>query len=172
MYEDYKEALRKIRRYKRYLQNENKEKRRKRKLSIQEKNHRNIVYETEDGIMATLKEIEFHLSQEKRIYSNKHENNKIIINGQVEFGYIPLTRKNIGEIISNKSYREELYKILKEELSPQQFKVISLYYGASMTQEVVAQELGIDRATIAHYLEDAYDKIKKSQAIKTFLKMV
>lgn len=172
MYNEYLIALKKIRKYKKYLRNENKIKRKTRELNLREKQHRTIIYDTENGILETLQSIELYLSNDKRKYINKHKDNKIIIDGQIEHRYIPLNNQNLHEIISNKQYRNELYNLLKKELSPQQFKVISLYYGANLTQELVGKELGIAQQTVQNYLENAYNKIINSTSINTFLQIV
>lgn len=172
MYDEYLIALKKIRRYKKYLRTTNKIKRKIRELNLKEKQYRTTIYDTENGILETLQSIELYLSNDKRKYINKYSDNKIIIDGQIEYKYIPLNKQNLHEIISNKQYRDELYKVLEEELSPQQFKVISLYYGAGMIQDDIVQELRLNKRTVSAYLEDAYKKIINSIAINTFLKMV
>lgn len=172
MYNEYLIALKKIRKYKKYLRNENKIKRKTRELNLREKQHRTIIYDTENGILETLQSIELYLSNDKRKYINKHKDNKIIIDGQIEHRYIPLNNQNLHEIISNKQYRNELYNLLEKELSPQQFKVISLYYGAGMIQDDIAKELGISQSNVSIYLEDAYNKIMTSNNIKIFLQMI
>jgi len=172
MRDDYLDALRIVRRYKRKLQDYNKEKRKHKELTYEEKYHRTIIYNTEDEIIDTIKQIENYLPLEQREYTNKHKDNKIIINDNIEYTYIPINKENLSEIISNEQYRKEFYKILEEELSTQQFKVISLYYGARMRQVDIASELEINKSNVSNYLSDANERISNSTRIKTFLEMV
>jgi len=91
------------------------------------------------------------------------------INNKMEFNYIPINNKNLETIITNKEYRKQLYKLLEEELSPQQFKCINLYYGAGFERELIAQELNISKQAVHSYLKDAYNKIIYSENIICFL---
>ncbi len=158
--------MRKIRKYKRYLQGKNREVKKQGKLTKQQIEHRNDIYDTEDGIIETLKSIERYLPKEKRIYFNEYQKHNI----KNDFGYILLENKNIKDIIIIEEYRNELYKLLEKELSPQQFKCISLYYGAGFEQNLIAQELGINKSNVNNYLKDAYNKILNSDIIKSFIK--
>jgi len=158
-------ALEIIRRYKKYIQKKNREIKGIRKLNGKELQQRTIIYETEEEIIDTLKAIERYLPKEKRIFYNMYQN----INNKMDFGYIPIDHKNLERIIVNKEYRKKLYELLEEELSPQQFKCISLYYGAGFGQELVAQELSINQPNVNNYLKEAYNKIFNSVNIKLFI---
>lgn len=166
----YSDALKIVRRYIRQLQQYNKEKKKRKKLSLKEKQHRTIIYSTENDIIETIKEIERFLPVEDRNYTNKHKDNRIIINNEIDCKYIPLNEKNLNEIISNEEYRNKFYKVLEKILSPQQFKVINLYYGMEMTQEEIAKELQITKQAVSLYLRNAYGKIIKDQNIRSFLR--
>jgi len=174
MYKEYLDALRIVKKYKRILQEYNRNKKKaKYKLSMEEMEHRNIIYETVDEIVDTLIEIEKYLPLEKRYYYNIYKNNKLVINKNIDNTYIPINNENLSEIVSNKQYKNEFYNILEKELSPQQFKVVSLYYSNDkITQELIARKLNITQQTVRDYLKDAYKKINNSSEIKKFLKMV
>jgi len=171
MYEEYSKnttktgALEVIRRYKKHLQKKNKEIKGIRKLNSKELQQRTIIYETEEEIIDTLKAIEIYLPKEKRVYYNMYQN----INNKMKFNYIPINHKNLEKIIMNKEYNKKLYNLLEDELSPQQFKCISLYYGAGFERELIAQELNISKQAVHSYLKDAYDKIIHSDKIICFL---
>lgn len=163
MYEEYLIALKKIRRYKRKLQ----KKLSKTKLTKELIEHRNIIYETEKGIVETIISIERYLPQERRTFTNKYnyiKETKLQINSNV------INQETLEEIVSNKELRKQLLSILEEELSEQQLKVIILFYSKNYTKDMIAKELGINKRKINIYLKNAYGKLLVSKNIKEFLK--
>lgn len=162
MYIEYNIALKKIRRYKRHLQEENREIKKKGKLTYQQIQHRNIIYETEEGILETLKNIESYLTVD--LYSNIDKKNKDIIHKNKE-DFIPI--KKI-ELIIDEIQKNQLYSILEKILSPEQFQIIILYYKMDLSQGLVAKELKISQQKVSSYLDEVYNIIKNSDEMKDF----
>lgn len=165
MYESYLNALKKIRRYKKYLQDIYREQRQTKSLSREQIEFRNVINETEEGIIETLQCIEKYLV--RKDFTDKH--NKIKLKIEEQYIFEDLASNNLHEIISNKLYKEKLYSILEDELTLEQFNVISLYYGMNMTQNMIAEELNISQKKVSFYLKNAYGKIIVSKRINEFL---
>jgi RNA polymerase sigma factor (sigma-70 family) len=131
------------------------------------KNFRTIVYKAENDLIDTIKEFESYLSYEKRYYLNQDNERfkKMILDKNDEFGYVPIQKNDndLEKIIIDKEMKKILYEMLKLELTGQQFKCIELYYSKNLTQEETAEELNIDRTTVAFHLKDAIGKIKNNK---------
>ena len=163
MYEDYLIALKKIRKYKKYFQDKL---RNMPKITKEQINHRNIIYETEEDIIFTLEKIERYLPKDKRFFTEKHNNIKKI---ELIYEYSNIDIKSINKIIENEDLRLKLYEILKGILTEEEFKIICLYYDLGFTQNMIAEELDINQKKVRFYLKDAYDKLINSEKIKLFL---
>ena len=65
---------------------------------------------------------------------------------------------NSGEL---ESVREKLARALREEVTPRQRQVLSLYYYDEMNLEEIGAQLGIDRSTVSRTLKRGEGRLRR-----------
>lgn len=78
----------------------------------------------------------------------------------------------LAQSVENKILSESLIKLLKESLSPREFKILSMRFGLggtpALTQLEVAKELGISRSYISRLENKALKEIREKMKDKDF----
>ncbi len=176
LYEEYKETLKKARKALRKRQKLNAEIREKYKEPLQRADH---VQNTSDithwnsmieGLGESIKMIEMYLDFEDREFLQKEYERvkKLIYNqhsyeGRVELnGLYGIRVEDILKTICETEFEEEMAELLDEILTVRQKQVVEMYYFEGMTQEEVADILGIDRVTVTQYLQNSLEKLRNS----------
>lgn len=127
---------------------------------------RSMIIRAEEDLIYALILIERFFS-----YSNKHFTNqknerirKMILDKKEDYGYIPKsTTINADKIIVNNEMKKIFYEMLKLELTERQFECIVLHYKDNMTQEEIAEKLGINQSNVSNYISNALTKIRNNK---------
>lgn len=176
LYEEYKETLKKARKALRKRQKLNAEIREKYEEPLQRADH---VQNTSDithwnsmieGLGESIKMIEMYLDFEDREFLQKEYERvkKLIYNqhsyeGRVELnGLYGIKVEDILKSICETEFEEEMAELLDEILTVRQKQVVEMYYFEGMTQEEVAEKLGIAQKNVSINLENSLEKLKNS----------
>ncbi len=132
---------------------------------------RKIVYDMEKEMVEKLIYIEEYLPIKDRYYTNKkiQELANLTFNKSSNTGLVPIDNKNnennynTEKLVHDKLFKKSLLKLLASILTQKQYRCLYMYYYRNMIQEEIASKLGIDRSTVAHYIQDALDKIRVSE---------
>lgn len=176
LYEEYKETLKKAKKALRKRQKLNAEIREKYDEPLQRVDH---VQNTSDithwnsmieGLGESIKMIEMYLDFEDREFLQKEYDRvkKLIYNqhsyeGRVELnGLYEVKVEDILKSICETEFEEEMVELLDEILTVRQKQVVEMYYFDGMTQEEVANILGITQQAIFDILQNSIEKLKNS----------
>lgn len=176
LYEEYKETLKKAKKALRKRQKLNAEIREKYEEPLQRADH---VQNTSDithwnsmieGLGESIKMIEMYLDFEDREFLQKEYERvkKLIYNqhsyeGRVELnGLYGIRVEDILKTICETEFEEEMAELLDEILTVRQKQVVEMYYFEGMTQEEVANILGITQQAIFDILQNSIEKLKNS----------
>ncbi len=176
LYEEYKETLKKAKKALRKRQKLNAEIREKYDKPLQRVDH---VQNTSDithwnsmieGLGESIKMIEMYLDFEDREFLQKEYDRvkKLIYNqhsyeGRIEIdGLYGIRVEDILKTICETEFEEEMAELLDEILTVRQKQVVEMYYFEGMTQEEVAEKLGIAQKNVSINLENSLEKLKNS----------
>jgi len=176
LYEEYKETLKKAKKALRKRQKLNAEIREKYEEPLQRADH---VQNTSDithwnsmieGLGESIKMIEMYLDFEDREFLQKEYDRvkKLIYNqhsyeGRIEIdGLYGIRVEDILKTICETEFEEEMAELLDEILTVRQKQVVEMYYFEGMTQEEVANILGITQQAIFDILQNSIEKLKNS----------
>ncbi len=176
LYEEYKETLKKAKKALRKRQKLNAEIREKYEKPLQRADH---VQNTSDithwnsmieGLGESIKMIEMYLDFEDREFLQKEYERvkKLIYNqhsyeGRVELnGLYGIRVEDILKTICETEFEEEMAELLDKILTVRQKQVVEMYYFEGMTQEEVANILGITQQAIFDILQNSIEKLKNS----------
>lgn len=176
LYEEYKETLKKAKKALRKRQKLNAEIREKYEKPLQRADH---VQNTSDithwnsmieGLGESIKMIEMYLDFEDREFLQKEYDRvkKLIYNqhsyeGRIEIdGLYGIKVEDILKSICETEFEEEMAELLDEILTVRQKQVVEMYYFEGMTQEEVAEKLGIAQKNVSINLENSLEKLKNS----------
>lgn len=185
LYEEYKETLKKAKKALRKRQKLNAEIREKYEEPLQRADH---VQNTSDithwnsmieGLGESIKMIEMYLDFEDREFLQKEYERvkKLIYNqhsyeGRVELnGLYGIRVEDILKTICETEFEEEMAELLDEILTVRQKQVVEMYYFEGMTQEEVADILGIAQQNVQLYLQNSLEKLKNTINYGEFYKI-
>jgi len=174
LYEEYKETLKKAKKALRKRQKLNAEIREKYEEPLQRADH---VQNTSDithwnsmieGLGESIKMIEMYLDFEDREFLQKEYERvkKLIYNqhsyeGRVELnGLYGIRVEDILKTICETEFEEEMAELLDEILTVRQKQAVEMYYFDGMTQEEVADILGMTQRGIGKMLEISLEMLK------------
>lgn len=176
VYAEYYLALKKIRKYKRWMQEQIKEIQEKgdngRRVVLDKEmmEYRTVVNDSEKEMIENIMNIEIYLPFEKRYFSNREYDRlyKLTMDKTSDYGYKPENKtkqeKEDDLFISN-NMQIFFNNMLRNVLTDRQYQCIKMYYGENIQQDKIAEKLGIERSTVAVHIRDAIAKIKQSDVL-------
>lgn len=174
LYEEYKESLKCTKKVLRKRQKLNAEIREKYPEPFSRKDH---IQNTKDitqlnsmcaELIECLKMIEMYLNFEDRYYLHKeYQDVKSMIYNQNSYeGEVPFENvfgewlPDTTEIICKVELQEEILELMNKVLTERQRQVVHFYFWEKKTQDEIANKLGIDRATVTHYIRISLAKLR------------
>jgi len=138
--------------------------------------YRRMVYDTQKELLENIIYLERYLPYSKRYYTKKQnkEIQRLTFDKKSNVGFIPLEiyGDNVEEIVKNKILKDEMLTIMKTLLSNKQYSCTYMYFWGNMTQQEIAEKLGINQSNVARNIENAINKIRESEYFLSFLENI
>lgn len=166
MYKEYLIALKKIRKYIKWMRKEIKELQSQGYILDKETiDWRKMILDSEKELIENIMSIERYLPYQYRKFQKQFNDRYVnrIQDNRVKKGYTneKLIKGNISEIIVDKYFQKQFKDLIHSELSEQEYKCIEMYFGKEKrTQQQIADELGITKQAVSKYIKKARQKIK------------
>jgi len=138
--------------------------------------HRRIVYDARDEMLETIILLERYLKPKKRYYTMLQELKlkRLTYNKKSDIGFTPINQyiKDVDEIVENRVLAGEMLAMMKALLTNKQYTCTYMYFWGGMTQQEIADKLGINQQNVAKYIQNSINKFRTSEYFLSLLENI
>jgi DNA-directed RNA polymerase specialized sigma subunit len=135
--------------------------------------HRRIVYDARDEMLETIILLERYLKPKERYYTMLQELKlkRLTYDKKSDIGFTPINQyiKEVDEIVENRILANEMLAMMKALLTDKQYACTYMYFWGGMTQQEIADKLGMTRQNVALHIDVSINKFRNSEYFSSLL---